>query len=50
MLFDLFDVKKTNTLDFNEFLSAMNKLDIIVKNDDLYSLFTRYAHADGRIR
>lgn len=50
MLFDLYDVKKSNSLDFNEFTSALNKLDIIVKSDDCYSLFRRYAHDDRRIR
>jgi len=42
MLFDLFDVKQTNSLDFNEFVSAMNKMDIIVKTDKCYNLFARY--------
>jgi Ca2+-binding EF-hand superfamily protein len=50
MLFDLFDVKKSGSLDFMEFQMMMAKLDIIVKSDDCYCLFRRYAHDDLRIR
>jgi hypothetical protein len=50
MLFDFFDERKNNSIDFGEFKFGLNKLDIYFKNDECYSLFCRAASADRLIR
>ncbi|KAM3138177.1 hypothetical protein pb186bvf_009640 [Paramecium bursaria] len=48
MLFDFFDCKKSNSLDFNEFQLGLQKLDIVVSQQECYQLFQRYGGLDDQ--
>jgi hypothetical protein len=43
MLFDFFDERKSNSLDFGEFKFGLNKLDIHFRSEEFYTLFCRFA-------